>query len=86
MAKNTLNPSYPELWQSLDGLKSIRTYAEGTPVFQQGRPADGIYLVEKGEVRLTMPASQRVERTFEIAGPGNDASYFLVISFCASAQ
>lgn len=70
MAKSILNPSYPELWQALDGLKSVRTYAEGTPVFQVGRPADGIYLVEKGEVRLTMPSSQKVERTFEIAGPG----------------
>lgn len=62
------NPSYPELWQALDGLKSVRTYAEGTPVFQQGRLAQGIYLVEKGEVRLTMPSSP--QRTFEIAGPG----------------
>ena len=68
MAEILPNPSYPELWQALEGLKSVHTYAEGTPVFQQGRPAQGIYLVEKGEVRLTMPSSP--QRTFEIAGPG----------------
>jgi CRP-like cAMP-binding protein len=64
------NASYPELWQALDGLKSVRTYTKGSSLFQQGTPAQGIYLVEKGEVRLTLPSSGRSEHTFEVAGPG----------------
>jgi CRP-like cAMP-binding protein len=39
-------------------------------VFQQGHPAEGIYLVEKGEVRLTLPSLAQPEPTFEIVGPG----------------
>jgi CRP-like cAMP-binding protein len=71
VAETIPNASYFELWQALDGLKSLRTYAKGTLVFRQGRPAQGIYLIEKGEVRLTLPASAKPEPTFEIAGPGS---------------
>jgi CRP/FNR family transcriptional regulator len=58
------------LWQALDRLKCLRTYEKGTPVFQQGHPAEGIYLIEKGEVRLTLPSGAQPGRTFEIVGPG----------------
>jgi CRP/FNR family transcriptional regulator, dissimilatory nitrate respiration regulator len=71
VAQSNSNPSYLEFWQALDGLKSVRTYDKGTSVFRQGRPAQGIYLVEKGEVRLTLAASAKPEHTFEIAGAGS---------------
>jgi CRP-like cAMP-binding protein len=64
------NPPYFELWQALGKLQSVCTYEEGMSVFQQGCPARGIYLVEKGEVRLILQAPVKPGRTFAIAGPG----------------
>jgi len=70
VAQTIPRSSYPELWQALNRLKCVRTYSQGASVFRQGRPAHGIYLIEKGEVRLTLPSSVKPERTFEVAGPG----------------
>jgi CRP-like cAMP-binding protein len=70
VAQGTPNTAYSEIWQALDGLKALRRYDNGTPVFHQGDPAQGIYLVEKGEVRLMLPGSALPQPTFAVAGPG----------------
>jgi CRP-like cAMP-binding protein len=62
--------THPDLWRALDDLKSVRQYPKGGALFHHGRPADGIYLIEKGEVLLTLPTEGKLTRTFDVAGPG----------------
>ncbi len=59
-----------DLWSALHGIRSVRTYSKGRSLFQCGRPAQGVYLIEKGEVRLLFPSSSGAGRVFETAGPG----------------
>ena len=45
----------PTLWASLEALASVRAYAPGSMLFEQGHPAAGIYMIQKGEVRVWIP-------------------------------
>jgi len=58
------------LWSALEAICLPGTYAKGRLLFQFGRPALGVYLVQKGEVDLLLPTSAGRERFFEKAGPG----------------
>jgi CRP-like cAMP-binding protein len=49
---------------------SARTYPRKAPLFQRGQPALGVYLVEKGEVRLRLYAEVQGHLGFDLAGPG----------------
>jgi CRP-like cAMP-binding protein len=60
----------PGLWSALEDIRTVRTYAKGKLLFRWGQPAHGVYLIEKGEVDLLLPASGGAERFFEKAGPG----------------
>ena len=59
-----------DLWEQLRALKSARTYPAGALPFEYGQPVAGIYLVETGEVRLSMPRQAGRDRLFEVVGPG----------------
>jgi CRP-like cAMP-binding protein len=60
-----------ELLQALHGIKSVRLFAKGATLFQEGSAASGVYLVESGEVRvLLLPNGQRQKQLLEVVGPG----------------
>ncbi|HVB87887.1 MAG TPA: Crp/Fnr family transcriptional regulator [Candidatus Dormibacteraeota bacterium] len=44
----------PELWTSSRGLGCEVLHARGSLIFTEGQAASGVYLVEKGSVKLTM--------------------------------
>jgi CRP-like cAMP-binding protein len=58
------------LWDELAPLKSSRTYSKGTPLFVRGHPARGIFLVERGEITVTLPSGTGSGQLFQLAGPG----------------
>jgi CRP-like cAMP-binding protein len=61
----------PDLWEALHGVKSVRVYAKGAQLFQQGTEVRGVYVVESGTVRVLLPTAQSRLQLLEIAGPGS---------------
>ena len=59
----------PDLWEGLHGIKSVRIYAKGATLFEQGTEVHGVYVVESGLVRVLLPTAQRLQ-LLEVAGPG----------------
>ncbi len=64
------NPLFADLWRALEDLKTSRHYEERAFVFRDGEPCAGIYLLEKGEINLLLPAQSKQHRLFEVVGPG----------------
>lgn len=60
----------PDLLQALHEIKSIRMFAKGAALFQQGSAVTGVYLVESGEVRVLLPTGQHENQLLEVVGPG----------------
>jgi CRP-like cAMP-binding protein len=60
----------PELLRSLQGIKSVRRFAKGATLFQEGFAATGVYLVETGEVRMLLPDGLGQKQLLEVAGVG----------------
>jgi CRP-like cAMP-binding protein len=60
----------PDLWSSLEPLVCVRTYEPHAVLFEGGARAEGIYLIQKGKVRVWM--SEEGSRTILIdsASPG----------------
>jgi CRP-like cAMP-binding protein len=59
-----------DLWEQLRAFKMPRKYCAGDLAFEYGQPASGIYLVESGQLRLSMPRQSGRDRIFEVVGPG----------------
>lgn len=59
-----------EISQALASFQSTRVYAAGHPLFLQGHPARGMYVIESGEVRLLLPANPKSKQVFLTVGPG----------------
>jgi len=59
-----------DLWEQLRALTMPRKYGAGDLAFKYGQPASGIYLVESGQLRLSMPRPSGRDRIFEVVGPG----------------
>ena len=51
--------------------KSRREYLAGQSIFSQGDPADEVYYVQKGRVKLTVVSKQGKEAVVAILGPDN---------------
>jgi CRP-like cAMP-binding protein len=60
----------PALFQALQGIKTVQTFANGSTLFLQGSPVGGIYLVETGDVRILLATGNKQRQLLEIAGPG----------------
>ena len=56
--------------EALRALMSRRIFPKGATVYRQGDPAEGIYLVETGAVRVLLPLSDNQNQLLEVAGPG----------------
>lgn len=61
----------PELWAALLEIRTVRQFAKGSLLFQQGSPVTGVHVVESGEVRILLPTSPRQKQLLEVAGPGS---------------
>jgi len=59
-----------ELEQALRSMITPRIFPKGATLFRQGADASGIYLVEKGTVRVLLPNAENQNQLLEIVGPG----------------
>jgi CRP/FNR family cyclic AMP-dependent transcriptional regulator len=55
----------------IKGGKSIAAYTPQKPIFRQGDPADSIFYIEKGRVKLTVLSKQGKGAVIAILGPGD---------------
>jgi CRP-like cAMP-binding protein len=60
----------PDLIRDLHEIKAVQQFSKDTKLFEQGSPAEGVYLVEAGEVRLLLTAGASERQILEITGPG----------------
>ena len=60
-----------DLLRALYELKPVQQFSKDFPLFQQGSAATGIYVVEKGEVRILLTMGQNQQQLLEVVGPGN---------------
>lgn len=59
-----------EMEQALHGLMTSHVFPRGAALYQQGTVAAGIYLVEKGAVRVLLPAGENQTQLLEVVGAG----------------
>ena len=59
-----------DLDQILHGRNSQKVFDRGSTLFRRGTPVSGIYVVDSGRVRITLPTSQGLPQLLEINGPG----------------
>jgi CRP/FNR family transcriptional regulator, cyclic AMP receptor protein len=66
---NSQNRLDPAFWEALAPLKAVQEYAAGNTIFERGKPAQGIYFVEQGRVKILLDGA--AGNLFEVAGPGS---------------
>jgi CRP-like cAMP-binding protein len=59
-----------DLEQALRALMTPQVFPKGSAIFQQGTPAAGLYLLQKGSVRVLLTTSEHQSQLLEIVGPG----------------
>jgi CRP-like cAMP-binding protein len=59
-----------ELEQALRTMMTAREYPRGSALFRQGAPAAGLYLVERGSVRVLLAAAENQNQLLEVVSPG----------------
>ena len=52
-----------------DGGRSIRKYRKGEIVFSQGSPADAVFYIQSGKVKITVVSEQGKEAVVALPGP-----------------
>ena len=60
----------PAAMESLRGLAEERLFPAGAVVFEEGAPGDGLYVVEEGEVEITLSLDGGPHRLVSRLGPG----------------
>jgi CRP/FNR family transcriptional regulator, cyclic AMP receptor protein len=62
----------PSLFLSSAGFgKTLRKYRPNQAIFSQGEPADAVYYLQEGRVRLSVLSKQGKEATIALLGPGD---------------
>ena len=56
--------------EAFDAIKTIALYPRGTTLFQEGRPARGVFMLCDGRAKLTVCSGTGRRLTLRIAGPG----------------
>jgi len=51
--------------------RTIKRYAQNQTIFSQGKPADAVYYIQEGRVRLSVVSRQGKEATIALLGPGD---------------
>jgi CRP-like cAMP-binding protein len=59
-----------DLLQALHGAKSVQQFPKGATLIQQATAVKGVYVVERGEVRVLLPTGQNERQLLEVVGPG----------------
>jgi CRP-like cAMP-binding protein len=72
----------PELLRGLRGIKSVRSFAKGSRIFQQGSGLTGVYLVTRGEVRVLLSTGRSEKQLLEVVGAGT----MLGLSECMTGE
>ena len=60
-----------EFLAKIEGGKTIRKYSPKKAIFRQGEPADSIFYIEKGKVKLGVVSDRGKEAVVAILGPGD---------------
>jgi CRP/FNR family transcriptional regulator, cyclic AMP receptor protein len=60
-----------EFLAKIEGGKTIRKYTRKKAIFRQGEPADSIFYIEKGKVKLGVVSDRGKEAVVAILGPGD---------------
>jgi CRP-like cAMP-binding protein len=50
--------------------RTLREYGRGTAIFSQGDPADAVFFVQRGKVKLTVLSRQGKQAVIALLGPG----------------
>lgn len=62
----------PSLFLSSAGIgKTLRKYRPNQAIFSQGEPADAVFYLQEGRVRLSVLSKQGKEATIALLGPGD---------------
>ena len=54
---------------TVDGGRSISNYRKDEKVFSQGNPADAVFYIQKGKVKITVLSEQGKEAVVAVLGP-----------------
>ncbi len=61
----------PDLLKALRAIRPSERFPRGSILFQQGSLAKGVYVVERGGIRVLLTAGKCQEQFLEVAGPGS---------------
>jgi CRP/FNR family cyclic AMP-dependent transcriptional regulator len=71
MAKKTVSAFDPKTFlATMNHGRKISKYARNAAVFQQGGPADAVFYVQKGRIKLVVESEQGKEAVVALLGPG----------------
>jgi CRP/FNR family transcriptional regulator, cyclic AMP receptor protein len=72
VARKTKTSLDPKKFLAIVGEgKTIEKYRKGQAVFAQGGPADAVFYIQKGKLKLTVVSEQGKEAVVAILGPGS---------------
>jgi CRP/FNR family transcriptional regulator, cyclic AMP receptor protein len=67
-AKATFDPK--AFLATVNRGRTIASYAADAPVYRQGAPADAVFYIQKGKVKIVVASKQGKEAVIAILGPG----------------
>jgi len=70
MGNGTRLFSPDEFLAKIDGGKTISTYRKGEVIFAQGEPADSVFFLRSGKIKITVVSEQGKEAVVAILGAG----------------
>ncbi len=71
MAKKPASPFDPQTFlATVSRGRTVTSYAREAVVFRQSSPADAVFYVQKGKVKITVASKQGKEAVIAILGPG----------------
>lgn len=60
-----------EHYKKLGSILECKRYEKGEPIFEEGDPPEGIYLIRRGRVKISMTIQESRQRTLVIFRDGN---------------
>ena len=60
----------PEMENNLRAVMTPQQFSAGATLYEQGAAASGIYLIEKGTVRVSLPTGENQSQLLEVVGAG----------------
>jgi len=54
---------------TIDGGRSLSYYKKDEVIFSQGKPADSVFYIQKGKVKITVVSRQGKEAVMAVLGP-----------------